>query len=86
MNIGRIGAATRFYQFKVQTIRLTRLCQTNEIVTVNKKFPGPAISAQEDDRIVIKVINMTPYNTTIHWYADVHIHIYIKYKCFLNEF
>ncbi|KFK37431.1 hypothetical protein AALP_AA4G256200 [Arabis alpina] len=67
MNIGEISAATRFYQFKVQTMRLTRLCQTKEIVTINGKFPGPAITAQEDDRIVVKVINMTPYNTTIHW-------------------
>ncbi|KAG2284883.1 hypothetical protein Bca52824_044487 [Brassica carinata] len=60
MNISRCSAATRIYQFKVQTMRLTRLCQTKEIVTINGKFPGLAITAQEDDNIVVNVINMTP--------------------------
>ena len=69
MNIGRCSPATRIYQFKVQTMRLTRLCQTKEIVTINKKFPGPAITAQEDDKIIVKVINMTPYNATTHWHG-----------------
>nr|VDD16494.1 unnamed protein product [Brassica oleracea] len=80
MNIGRCSAATRIYQFKVsinniqtiinvQTKRLTRLCQTKEIVTINGKFPGLAITAQEDDNIVVNVINMTPYNATIHWHG-----------------
>ncbi|CDY61729.1 BnaA04g27180D [Brassica napus] len=69
MNIGTCHAATRIYHFKVQTMRLTRLCQTKEIVTINGKFPGPAITAQEDDNIVVNVINMTPYNATIHWHG-----------------
>ncbi|KAG2284906.1 hypothetical protein Bca52824_044510 [Brassica carinata] len=73
MNISRCSAATRIYQFKVQTMRLTRLCQTKEIVTINGKFPGPAITAKEDDRIVVNVINMTPYNATIHWQASIHV-------------
>lgn len=55
-------------------MRLTRLCQTKEIVTINGKFPGPAITAQEDDNIVVNVINMTPYNATIHWYASTYVH------------
>lgn len=54
-------------------------------MTINGKFPGPTISAQEDDRIVVKVINMTPYNTTIHWYVDIHIPTCPKYKCVEDE-
>ncbi|XP_010544851.1 PREDICTED: laccase-6 [Tarenaya hassleriana] len=69
MTVAGRSSATRFYHFKVQTMRLTRLCQTNEIVTINGKFPGPAIRAQEDDRVIVTVTNRTPYNTTIHWHG-----------------
>ncbi|RWW56381.1 hypothetical protein BHE74_00036929 [Ensete ventricosum] len=64
-----VGASTRFYHFKVQTLRVTKLCKTNDIVTVNGKFPGPVIYAQEDDRVIVRVTNQTPYNTTIHWHG-----------------
>ncbi|KAM1019564.1 hypothetical protein ACFX13_041640 [Malus domestica] len=63
------GGSTRFYDFKVQTKRVTRLCNTKGIVTINGMFPGPSVYAQEDDRIVVKVTNETPYNTTIHWHG-----------------
>ncbi|KAK8702416.1 hypothetical protein V6N13_020771 [Hibiscus sabdariffa] len=62
-----VGGSTRFYDFKVQTLRVTKLCNTKEIVTINKMFPGPVVYAQEDDRIIVKVTNETPYNATIHW-------------------
>ncbi|GKU96613.1 hypothetical protein SLEP1_g9829 [Rubroshorea leprosula] len=63
------GGSTRFYDFKVQTLRVTKLCNTKEIVTVNKIFPGPVVYAQEDDRIIVTVTNETPYNVTIHWHG-----------------
>ncbi|KAK5783623.1 hypothetical protein PVK06_038134 [Gossypium arboreum] len=63
------GGSTRFYDFKVQTLRVTKLCNTKEIVTINRMFPGPVIYAQEDDRIIVKVTNVTPYNATIHWHG-----------------
>ncbi|KAK6260525.1 hypothetical protein SCA6_014999 [Theobroma cacao] len=63
------GRSTRFYDFKVQTLRVTKLCNTKEIVTINKMFPGPVVYAQEDDRIIVKVTNETPYNATIHWHG-----------------
>ncbi|TYH95801.1 hypothetical protein ES332_A12G132000v1 [Gossypium tomentosum] len=61
------GGSTRFYDFKVQTMKVNKLCNTKEIVTINKMFPGPIVYAQEDDRIIVKVTNETPYNATIHW-------------------
>ncbi|XP_057454848.1 laccase-6 [Lotus japonicus] len=61
--------STRFYDFKVQTKRVTKLCNSNDIVTVNGMLPGPAIYAQEDDRIIVKVTNKTPFNVTIHWHG-----------------
>ncbi|KAK8509691.1 hypothetical protein V6N12_001770 [Hibiscus sabdariffa] len=63
------GGSTRFYDFKVQTMRVTKLCNTKEIVTVNKMFPGPVVYVQEDDRIIVNVTNETPYNATIHWHG-----------------
>jgi FtsP/CotA-like multicopper oxidase with cupredoxin domain len=52
---------------QVQTKRVTKLCNSKDIVTVNGMFPGPVIYAQEDDRIIVKVTNKTPFNVTIHW-------------------
>ncbi len=51
----------------MQTMRLTKLCNTKDIVTINGIFPGPVIYAQEDDRIIVKITNETPFNSTIHW-------------------
>ncbi|CAJ2663058.1 unnamed protein product [Trifolium pratense] len=63
------GESTRFYDFKVQTKRVTKLCNSKDIVTVNGMFPGPVIYAQEDDRIIVKVTNKTPFNVTLHWHG-----------------
>ncbi|KAJ1378689.1 Multicopper oxidase, type 1 [Sesbania bispinosa] len=61
--------STRFYDFKVQTKRVTKLCNSKDIVTVNGMYPGPVVYAQEDDRIIVKVTNKTPFNVTIHWHG-----------------
>ncbi|XP_004510652.1 laccase-6 isoform X2 [Cicer arietinum] len=61
--------STRFYDFKVQTKRVAKLCNSKDIVTVNGMFPGPVVYAQEDDRIIVKVTNETPFNVTIHWHG-----------------
>ncbi|KAK7389788.1 hypothetical protein VNO78_25082 [Psophocarpus tetragonolobus] len=63
------GQSIKFYDFKVQTKRVTKLCNSKDIVTINGMFPGPIINAQEDDRIIVKVTNMTPFNVTIHWHG-----------------
>ncbi|KAJ1429468.1 Multicopper oxidase, type 1 [Sesbania bispinosa] len=63
------GESTRFYDFKVQTKRVTKLCSSKDIVTINGMYPGPVVYAQEDDRIIVKVTNKTPFNVTIHWHG-----------------
>ncbi|KAL5572146.1 hypothetical protein UlMin_021743 [Ulmus minor] len=63
------GISTRFYDFKVQTKRVTKLCNSKDIVVINGEFPGPVVSAQEGDRIIVKVTNQTPFNITIHWHG-----------------
>ncbi|KAJ0040909.1 hypothetical protein Pint_28243 [Pistacia integerrima] len=53
----------------VQTTSITKLCKTSTIVTVNGMYPGPTIYAREDDRVIVKVTNLTPYNLSIHWHG-----------------
>ena len=48
-------------------MKLKKLCKANKIVTINQMFPGPVVYAQEDDRVIVRVINETPYNATVHW-------------------
>ncbi|XP_012083172.1 laccase-6 [Jatropha curcas] len=63
------GRSTRFYDFKVHTMTVKKLCNTREIVAVNNLYPGPVVYAQEGDRIIVKVTNESPYNATIHWHG-----------------
>ncbi|KAH7862317.1 hypothetical protein Vadar_002900 [Vaccinium darrowii] len=63
------GRSTRFYDFKVQTMKITKLCNTKDIVTINGMYPGPVVYAQEDDRVIVRVTNESPYNATIHWHG-----------------
>ncbi|KAK1425275.1 hypothetical protein QVD17_20625 [Tagetes erecta] len=63
------GGSTRFYDFKVQMLKVNKLCNTRDIVTINQIYPGPVVYAQEDDRVVVKLTNETPYNATIHWHG-----------------
>ncbi|KAK4765376.1 hypothetical protein SAY86_026466 [Trapa natans] len=60
---------TRHYTLDVKMQNVTRLCHTRSIVTVNGKYPGPAIVAREGDRLLIKVTNHIPNNVSIHWHG-----------------
>lgn len=57
--------------FQIKLQKVTRLCQSKNIVTVNGQFPGPRIIAREGDRVIIKVVNHVQNNITIHWYASL---------------
>ncbi|KAI3989882.1 hypothetical protein MKX01_040852 [Papaver californicum] len=63
------GGKTRHYTFNIQLQKVTRLCHTRSIVTVNGQFPGPRIFAREGDRVVVKVVNQVQNNITIHWHG-----------------
>ncbi|KAH9316132.1 hypothetical protein KI387_024759, partial [Taxus chinensis] len=53
----------------VQTKTITKLCKTSTIVTVNGMYPGPIVYAQEEDRVIMRVTNLSPYNVTLHWHG-----------------
>ncbi|PKI66465.1 hypothetical protein CRG98_013121 [Punica granatum] len=59
----------RHYKFNVVTKKISRLCCSKPIVTVNGKFPGPTIYAREDDTVLVKVLNHVDYNVSIHWHG-----------------
>ncbi|KAJ7558072.1 hypothetical protein O6H91_04G023900 [Diphasiastrum complanatum] len=60
---------TRVYNFTVHPLSITRLCSSKSIVSVNGKFPGPTIYANEGDRIIVRVTNRAQYDITIHWHG-----------------
>ncbi|KAI3923450.1 hypothetical protein MKW92_028765 [Papaver armeniacum] len=63
------SSVTRHYRFDIKLQKVTRLCHTKTIVTVNGQFPGPRIIAREGDRVVVKVVNHVKDNITIHWHG-----------------
>ncbi|XP_008775059.2 laccase-22 [Phoenix dactylifera] len=60
---------TRKYKFNVAVKKVTRLCYTKPIVTVNGRFPGPTLYAEEGDNVLVEVVNNVKYNVTIHWHG-----------------
>ncbi|KAE8662870.1 Laccase-11 [Hibiscus syriacus] len=62
-------AAVRNYQFDIRVKNVSRLCHAKPIVTVNGRFPGPTIYAQEGDRVIVNVTNHAKYNMSIHWHG-----------------
>ncbi|XP_010245131.1 PREDICTED: laccase-17-like [Nelumbo nucifera] len=67
--VAEYSGKTRYYKFDIKLQTVTRLCHTKSIVTVNGLFPGPQITAQEGDRLLIEVVNHVPNNITLHWHG-----------------
>lgn len=45
----------------------TRMCTTQNLLTVNRAFPGPTITVTRGDTAIVKVINNGEHPITIHW-------------------
>ncbi|KAK4047081.1 hypothetical protein OIV83_005644 [Microbotryomycetes sp. JL201] len=39
------------------------------MLMVNGTYPGPTIEVNEDDRVIVKVVNLMPNSTAIHWHG-----------------
>ncbi|KAL2478909.1 Laccase-1 [Forsythia ovata] len=59
----------RHFQFNVEWKKVTRLCHTKQLLTVNGEYPGPTIIINEGDNVQVKVTNRVARNTTIHWHG-----------------
>ncbi|KAI4346576.1 hypothetical protein L6164_007461 [Bauhinia variegata] len=64
-----LHSKTLHYKFVVKEAKYTRLCSTKSILTVNGKFPGPAISAHRGDIVNVKVSNKGRFNIPLHWHG-----------------
>ncbi|MED6185782.1 Laccase-3 [Stylosanthes scabra] len=62
-------AEDQYHEFVIQRAPVKRLCKTQNILTVNGQFPGPAIEVRDGDSLAIKVVNAGPYNISIHWHG-----------------
>ncbi|GLJ13797.1 hypothetical protein SUGI_0220220 [Cryptomeria japonica] len=63
------SAALVQHNFTIGTQNVTRVCNTETIVTVNGQYPGPTITVDEGDNLIVEVQNDGPYNVTIHWHG-----------------
>ncbi|OEL31946.1 Laccase-15 [Dichanthelium oligosanthes] len=57
------------HTFVVSQMNMTHLCKETVLTVVNGQFPGPMLEVTEGDSVVINVVNMSPYNITIHWHG-----------------
>ncbi|CAN1236993.1 LAC1 [Linum grandiflorum] len=63
------SSPTRRFHFNMEWKKVSRLCTTRQILTVNGEYPGPTIAVNEGDNVEIKVTNSVHRNTTIHWHG-----------------
>ncbi|CAM1500525.1 Fc.00g096870.m01.CDS01 [Cosmosporella sp. VM-42] len=42
---------------------------SREMLLVNGRSPGPVLETDQDDRVVVRVQNLSPFNTTIHFHG-----------------
>ncbi|KAE8684786.1 Laccase-5 [Hibiscus syriacus] len=61
------------HTFYVKNLTISRLCKRHVITAVNGSYPGPTIRVQEGDTLIVHVINLSPYNMTIHWHGVFQI-------------
>ncbi|RVW33764.1 Laccase-17 [Vitis vinifera] len=60
---------TRRYKFDIKLVRMTRLCHTKGVITVNGQFPGPLVTVREGDNLLVEVVNHVQNNISIHWHG-----------------
>ncbi|XP_075660624.1 laccase-1 [Castanea sativa] len=63
------STTTRQFEFNIEWKKVTRLCHTKPLLTVNGEYPGPTIAVHEGDHVEVKVTNRVAMNTTIHWHG-----------------
>lgn len=62
-------ASTRRFDFTITWDQNSPDGVKRNMFMVNGQFPGPKIELNEGDRVVVKLKNSTPFNTTIHYHG-----------------
>ncbi|GLJ52121.1 hypothetical protein SUGI_1108570 [Cryptomeria japonica] len=55
--------------FIIESTTITKLCHTQNVITVNGQLPGPTLYVNEEDSVIVRVHNRAKYNATIHWHG-----------------
>ncbi|KAK1409384.1 hypothetical protein QVD17_35910 [Tagetes erecta] len=63
------NATTHYHDFVIQETKVTKLCKTQTVMTVNGQLPGPTLEVNNGDSLVINVVNRAKENVTIHWHG-----------------
>ncbi|KAH9294906.1 hypothetical protein KI387_038494, partial [Taxus chinensis] len=63
------NAEIHYHTFVIEPKRVTRLCKTHDIITVNGQLPGPTLFVHNGDTLVVKAYNRAQYNATLHWHG-----------------
>uniref|UniRef100_A0A803R905 Plastocyanin-like domain-containing protein n=1 Tax=Cannabis sativa TaxID=3483 RepID=A0A803R905_CANSA len=57
----------------IKNLTVNYLCEEQVVIAANGSLPGPTIRVHEGDTLVIKVVNLSPHNISIHWYIYITI-------------
>ncbi|GJU19354.1 laccase-12-like protein [Tanacetum coccineum] len=69
-SLGTLASAkTVYHDFVIQDTKITKLCKTQNVMTVNGQLPGPTLEVNNGDSLVINVVNRAKENVTIHWHG-----------------
>ncbi|KAH8810951.1 Cupredoxin-like protein [Xylogone sp. PMI_703] len=64
-----LAACTRYYDFTITWEDGAPDGQVRKMFKINGQFPGPTITLNESDDVVVTVKNLSPKNTTIHFHG-----------------
>ncbi|KAI7744357.1 hypothetical protein M8C21_013810 [Ambrosia artemisiifolia] len=56
------NAKTHYHDFVIQDTKVTKLCKTQTVMTVNGQLPGPTLEVNNGDSLVINVVNRAKEN------------------------
>ncbi|GAA0184805.1 oxidase [Lithospermum erythrorhizon] len=57
------------HTLNIGNVAVQRLCSQQVITAANGSLPGPTITVNEGDTLIVHVINQSPHDMTIHWHG-----------------
>lgn len=84
-------AKTRHYKWEVKYEYKSPDCFRKQVITINGTSPGPTISAQQGDTIIVEVNNrLITESFAIHWHGIRQVELYFPFShlsfFFLNQY
>jgi FtsP/CotA-like multicopper oxidase with cupredoxin domain len=74
-------AKTRHYKWEVKYEYKSPDCFRKQVITINGTSPGPTISAQQGDTIIVEVNNrLITESFAIHWHGIRQVELYFPFS------